>query len=130
MNCRVDLEWKKAQRDKVCAAIMEGVEANDAFMSSIVEEHRCIRHYYNTCAEVSFIALCLRKMLRHKTHIIQASKRISSAALNQYIFQKAPRIEISSLNILSCAFQHVKLLFLHYKKPVVRKFFMEALDSL
>lgn len=121
---------EEGTKDKVCAAIMEGVEANDAFMSSIVEEHRCIRHYYNTCAEVSFIAVCSRKLLRHKIHIIQASKRISSAALNQYIFRKAPRIEISSLGILSCAFQHMKLLFLHYKTPVVRKLFMEPLDSL
>lgn len=39
-------------KDKVCAAIMESVEANDAFMNSIVEEHRCMRQYYNTCADV------------------------------------------------------------------------------
>ncbi len=49
---------EEGTKDKVCLAILEGVEANETFMNSIVEEHRCMRDYYNACAEVSLVPAC------------------------------------------------------------------------
>ena len=77
---------------QVCQQILRGMEANDTFMDSIMQEHKCVRKYYAACEDVrpishnilvaSYIALLQAAFLIHEN---LAKRRLAMNSLLNFV---------------------------------------------